>query len=128
MGGAQQQVRDSQRECEQLRFRLSLEREARQTESKRMAEHGENLQQELHRDEARLDSITREVDALRDQVLRPEALEPWQADQVAMLRREHAQARLTSSRQNALLQDERRKLKVAQEELRRAQEGQEQHR
>merc|ERR1712039_503009 len=90
--------------------------------------HGENLQNELRRDESRLDSITREVDALRDQVLRPEAFEPWQAEQVAMLRREHAQARLTSSRQNALLQEERRKLKIAQEVLRRAQEGQEQNR
>lgn len=115
---ALQQVRDVQRECEQLKFRLSLEREARQTESKRMAEHGEALHSELRRDESRLEGITREVDVLRDQVLRPGGLEPWQLDRIAALKREHAQARLSASRHSALVQDEHRKLKAAQEDLR----------
>jgi hypothetical protein len=60
-----QAARAAQSACEQLKFRLSLVREAAESERRRLAEHGDKQLEQLQRDEARLKEVTEELERLR---------------------------------------------------------------
>merc|ERR550532_1450931 len=101
-----------QRECEQLKFRLSLEREARQTERRRMADHGEALACELQRDEVKLRQAESEVEEMRGLLLQQDGLERWQVEQVQSLRQEILNARQTASSHTAAYEEQLARLRV----------------
>ncbi|CAK0873325.1 unnamed protein product [Prorocentrum cordatum] len=82
---ALQQMRELSRECEQLKFRLSLEREAQGTERRRMADHSETLRQELRLEEARVERASVELRRLREEVIQQEGVPVHQAERARNL-------------------------------------------
>jgi len=114
-----QEAKGLQRQCEQLKFRLNLERTARSAESVRMAEHGENLAGELRRGEERLRKAEGDVEELQRRVLEHDGLEPWQRERAEGLRQELSKAHETASQHVARSQEQRARLDAAQEAQRR---------
>eukprot|EP00747_Dinoflagellata_sp_TGD_P215140 gnl/TRDRNA2_/TRDRNA2_87873_c1_seq1.p1 gnl/TRDRNA2_/TRDRNA2_87873_c1~~gnl/TRDRNA2_/TRDRNA2_87873_c1_seq1.p1 ORF type:complete len:632 (+),score=119.30 gnl/TRDRNA2_/TRDRNA2_87873_c1_seq1:179-1897(+) len=82
---ALQEARELQRDCEQLKMRLSLEREVRPAERKRAEERGEVLAGELRRGEVLLEGAARELEGLRGEALRHGGLEKWQVERLDSL-------------------------------------------
>lgn len=119
MSEAVKGARELQRECDQLTFQISLEREAQENERKRMVDHSNALASEVQRDEAKLDSATSQVQLLRAQVLQQDGLERWQVEKVEALQQEILDIREAIAQNAAKCSCQRARLDAAQAERQR---------
>jgi len=128
---AQGESRDLQRECETLKFKLLMQREASVNDRRRMAEHGgETLDGDLRRDGGLLDQATDEVEVLRKRILRHEGLQWGQVAHVDQLQQMLTEAKRTAHRDRARCYEEREHLEAAQQDRelqRKPREAQREH-
>jgi len=113
---AQGESRDLQRDCETLKFKLLMQREASLNDRRRMAEHGETLDGDLRRDGGLLDQATHEVEVLRKRILRHDGLQWGQVAHVDQLQQMLTEAKRTAHRDRARCYEEREHLEAAQQD------------
>lgn len=110
---ALQQARELQRGCEQLKMRLSLEREDKTSERRRAAAREEAQASELKREEARLKHAASEVDELRRRLLRQGGLDQSQIERLEDIRNRISQAKASTERSRDQCNDLRAKLEIS---------------
>lgn len=114
------QAKQLEREADELRFRIALERDAAATEKARLAEHDEVLTSEKLQDEQRLRLAEERLRVLRGRLLEAEGSEEMEeVKQETSLRQQVAQARLVVHRLSAQCREQRAQIAVMQDDLRR---------
>lgn len=119
LADAHLEVRNMQRDCEGLRFTLSMEREAGLTQGRRLKEHGETLDNDLQKQEEKLQKATEEVEFLRERALFHDASQRCKVARVDTLQREYAEVKLAALSDRARLHEQQERLEAATKELAR---------
>jgi len=90
------------------------------TEKRRMADYGDALASELHRDEGKLARATEEVEELREKLLRHENVRPWLVERAEALKGEIQEARALKTQYSTHIVDQRDKIKAARADREKA--------